>query len=374
MENNNLKVLLISPLPPPVGGIASWTVNILNFFNENYRGFKLLHFNSAMSRNRITDRNWLRRIIYGINDVFVQLNTIRHIINKDKPDVIHLTSSASLALFKDYVMLWYLHKYKLKTVLHFHFGRIPDLKQKNNWEWKMLLRTVRKASTCIVLDTQSHKVLKAEGLNNIEILPNPIAFHKNDHDSKKESLNNRNEGVVLFVGHVVREKGVYELVEAVKNIDELKELIFVGPFEESVKNELLQIANSRQSLIKFLGVLSKEEVLQEMRKCSLFVLPSYSEGFPNVILEAMSCSCAIISTKVGAIPEMLGTESGICVNPKSVEELEINISKLILDKELRLTLGSNAYKFVMNNFNIEIIINQIQEIWFAKTNNNENTK
>jgi glycosyltransferase involved in cell wall biosynthesis len=358
------KVFLVSPLAPPVGGIATWSAYIIDYFTGSYGSVELSHFNSAMSRNRITDRNRLRHLVCGIRDACYQIFGIIRILKKETPDIVHLTSSASLALFKDYILLRYLQKYNLKTVLHFHFGRIPELKLKNNWEWKMLLKTIKRTSTCIVLDSQSYTTLKKEGFNNIAILPNPITLQTIDSDEKRDIEDIRQDGVVLFVGHVVLEKGVYELVEAVRDINEVKELLFIGPFEENIKNDLVRITGIDQHKIKFMGVKSRDEILYEMRRCNVFVLPSYSEGFPNVILEAMLCACPIVSTSVGAIPEMIGQDRGILVKPKSVNELKINISKLILEKELSVSFGKNASKFVKKNYNIETIATQLNDIWF----------
>lgn len=323
MKNKQTKVLLVSPLPPPVGGIASWSVNILDFFKDKTNDFVLLHFNNALRRKRITDKSIFSRIVHGARDFSFQFSNIINIVNTQKPDIIHFTSSASLAILKDYLLITYLKKYKLKTILHFHFGRIPELKKKNNWEWKMIIRTISKVDKCIVIDSPSYKTLIDLGYNNVYALSNPIPFQLNLQSPASKLKVDRDEGVVLFVGHVVRDKGVYELVEAAISIDKVKELRLLGPFEEVVKNELLQIASKSNCRINFLGTKDRDEVLNEMKKCELFVLPSYSEGFPNVILEAMLCSCSIISTSVGAIPDMLSKNAGICVKPKSLEELSL---------------------------------------------------
>lgn len=357
------KVLLVSPLSPPVGGIATWSSNSIDFLRKRNSGIELLHFNSAMSRNRITNRNQLRRFVYALWDVYCQIVGIIRIFKKETPDVVHLTSSASLSLFKDYILLWYLQKFKIKTVLHFHFGRIPKLKNINNWEWKMMLKTIKKASNCIVLDSQSCATLKKEGFNNIIILPNSVNFQTNDCDKKKNLKDIRHHGSILFVGHVVLEKGVFELVEAVRDLDAVKELIFIGPFENDIRKDLIRIAGINHNKIKFMGFKSSDEVLYEMRKCAVFVLPSYSEGFPFVVLEAMSCACPIISTSVGGINDLLNNKCGILIKPKSVNELRTSISKLILNEKISKRLGENAFKFAKRKFNNELIMNQLIDVW-----------
>jgi glycosyltransferase involved in cell wall biosynthesis len=354
------KIMLISPFPPPVGGIASWTVSIQEYFK--FRGeIDIIYYNSKINGRGATNRNIIRRIIFGSLDVLFHIFKTFSIVLLKKPDVLHLNSSASLSLLKDFFLLYFLKNKRRKIVYHLHFGRIPDLQLKNNWEWNLLCYTLSKADLIIVLDEKSKNSLVLSGFNNILVLANPILLREQSNFINNRDFNK--EGRVLFVGHIVKEKGIYELVEAINYINNLGELVLVGPCEDKVKEELLKIAGPKKSLINFLGVLDKEMVLDEMRKCSVFVLPSYSEGFPMVILEAMACSCAIIATKVGAIEDILADNSGVCINEKNVKELVESISNLLKNSELRKRLGNNAFNKVKTKYDIEIIGNEIFKIW-----------
>ena len=104
-----------------------------------------------------------------------------------------------------------------------------------------------------------------------------------------------------------------------------------------------------------------------MKSCGIFVLPSYSEGFPNVILESMACGCPIVATSVGAIPEMLaiGSENpcGICVHQQNVGELRKAIVELLENPLKAAEFSANARKRVYEQYAISKVWEQLVEIW-----------
>lgn len=362
--NSLPKVLLVSPLPPPVGGIASWTVHMLNFLGKKKKDYELVHLNSAIKNKRITDKRVINRIISGTHDFLSQYNTLVKRVKVDRPDIVHITSSASLALFKDYLFASVLKRRGIRSIIHFRFGRICEIKEKKNWEWFLFKTVTRAYDEIIVLDLRSYECLFSSGIKNINLVPNPISNDFLDAADKIRIAEERNKDTILFVGHVIEDKGVYELVQAVSNLESVRELRLVGPYEIHVKEELLKLAGKEQNKIKFIGTQSSEEIIKEMVNCGMFVLPSYSEGFPNVILEAMVSSCPIIATNVGAIPEMLKKNAGICISPKSIKELEKAMETLINDPSFAKKMGEHARRTAMSNYNIENIVNQMEDIWF----------
>ena len=106
-----------------------------------------------------------------------------------------------------------------------------------------------------------------------------------------------------------------------------------------------------------------EDVIKEMLSAGIFILPSYTEGFPNVILESMTCGCPIIATSVGAIPEMLSEDSGVLVEPGNVEMLKEAINFLLNDRTLANIYGENAKKRVKDNYSIPIVWEKLEDIW-----------
>jgi hypothetical protein len=89
-----------------------------------------------------------------------------------------------------------------------HFGRVPDLKNHNNIEWKLLKCVIKNSDKCLVLDQSSKIILNNEGFNDIFVIGNPINF---DFTNNNKNIKNNNSINILFVGHITREKGVFEL-------------------------------------------------------------------------------------------------------------------------------------------------------------------
>ena len=108
-------------------------------------------------------------------------------------------------------------------------------------------------------------------------------------------------------------------------------------------------------------------MIKEMMTCSVFVLPSHSEGFPNVILESMACGCPIVATPVGAIPEMLAIDRekpcGVCVPIKNVEALQNTIEWLLENPKKAAEMGKNAKERVYEQYTMPKVWEQLAGIW-----------
>ncbi len=368
MEEHKTKILLCSPLDLSSGsGIARWTNHIKRYYSKNASIIDLNIF--SMDRSSYIDEgvNPIKRAYWGLKDYYKIINGICTEVSNKKYDIVHIASSASISIVKDIYMLKKLSKYNVKTIVHFHFGRIPILSKTNNWEWKLICKVVKLASKIIVIDKKSYDTLLESGFDNIEFVPNPLAPEIADIIQKNNNIT-RSERNVLFAGHVYKTKGVYELVEACSTIPDIN-LKIIGKYEEPIKNDLLTIASKKgfTGWIDFTGNVQHEEVIKEMLSCDVFVLPTYTEGFPNVIIESMACSCAIVTTPVGAIPEMLeeenGKQYGILVAPQNTNELREGIEKMLNNESLKLECRHNVKQRVNDRYNIDAVWKQMSNIW-----------
>ena len=364
------RILLIAPyLVKRVGGMGTWSINVLDYINKT-RIVDLKFQNTALNVDGYVQRNIFLRIFYGIIHSFrIILQTIKNLFFY-KPSTVHYTSSASFALFKDYLIAYMVTKvFKTHFVMHWHFGRIPILETKNNWEWHWLLRVSKLCSYSIVIDRKSLLTMQAF-ISNVVFIPNPIS-QSLECEAKKMIDIKRNPigGEVVFVGQVIKTKGVCELVEACSKLESLKKLIIIGPCGERLKKHLISLSQVKDHgrWIIFKGEIVREKVFDEIKRASCLCLPSYTEGFPNVVMEAMALRVPVVATDVGAIDDMLDVTSkipaGICVPVKDVETLRKALAKVLDNVSWAEQLGRNGNQRVLNCYTIERIVKQYDNLW-----------
>lgn len=360
-----MKILLVSPKGQFAGGIAKWTGHILQYYRQlSDKSILLDHFDIARSAFINDDISFWPRLRLVIKDYKSILKGYRRFLKHGKYDVIHLTSSAGWGLLRDLYMIRLAKRKGFKTIVHFRFGRIPQLFESKNWEWKLLRRVVVKSDKIIVIDKHSYQTLLQAGYQNIALLSNPLSPKVDDY-IKSLPITQRNPRSLLFVGHCIATKGVYELVMACKSIPNIH-LRLLGAFHEKVRQDLMSISEGG-TWLELLGEKPYEDVIREMMLCDIFVLPTYTEGFPNVILEAMACGCAIITTPVGAIPEMLEEENGkhfgSMVAPRDVQQLNEAILVMLDNNAYKVECGNNARKRVNERYTMTKVWDSMSSIW-----------
>lgn len=359
-------ILILSPLPPPVGGIASWTENLIDYISKEKIPC-VIHLNIAIRFKSITQKKKAIRLISGTIDSLILFYKFINYYIKYRPKIVHLTTPASYALFKDVMLSIMCQLFGIKLINHFHFGRIPELALHSNWEWKMIKILTRISYCSIVLDSLSQDELKKCYLGNVYTVPNPCS--KEVELIARKEIKTIETKDLIFVGHVIPQKGVFELVESIILMEQNVNLTIVGPFEDSIKEKLMTIAQKKDfgSWLRFNGVMSRGEILELMQKSYALVLPSYSEGFPNVILESLACGCPVISTNVGAIPEMLSigkdSQCGLCIPIHDIDSLKDSINYLYANPNKRTEFAINGKKKVLENYTMSCVYKQYDSIW-----------
>ena len=125
---------------------------------------------------------------------------------------------------------------------------------------------------------------------------------------------------------------------------------------------------SRKFMSKILDKYGDADItVNGLEAVDAFLMTSFTEGSPQVVKEAMACGCPIVTTDVGAIPEMLdinnGANYGICVKPKQVSELRDAIKVMLENKEYASSCGEKARLRVQNLYSMPIVWNKLCSIW-----------
>jgi lipopolysaccharide/colanic/teichoic acid biosynthesis glycosyltransferase len=165
--------------------------------------------------------------------------------------------------------------------------------------------------------------------------------------------------VFLFVGRLVRDKGVFDLVNAFNNLSGARvdsELWFVGPDEDGLSSALIALAGVTSGPIRYLGGTSTPEIF--MSAADVLVLPSYREGFGSVIIEAAACGIPSIAYGViGVVDAVSNGMTGLLVRVGDVEALASAMGALATDSERLHRLGAQARERAVRLFNSDEITN-----------------
>jgi galacturonosyltransferase len=160
----------------------------------------------------------------------------------------------------------------------------------------------------------------------------------------------------LFIGRVMKEKGIDELIESMKML--IKENIkcfldVVGPFEEDYKEKLERY--EREGWLKYHGY--QENVMPFIAACDCFVLPSYHEGMANTNLECASSGRPIITSAIHGCMEAVVKESGLLCEPKNSESLYKAMKKMTeLRREDREKMGKAGRDYMIDVFDKKKVI------------------
>jgi glycosyltransferase involved in cell wall biosynthesis len=180
---------------------------------------------------------------------------------------------------------------------------------------------------------------------------------------EKEGEAAESRPVVLAVGQLKEKKGFSYLLKACRLLMDLGydlacHIVGGGQLQATLEAEIQRL--SLQETVSLRGALPHQEVIDEYRQATMFVLPAVisqdggRDGIPNVILEAMAMEIPVISTQHSGIPEVVENDvNGLLVPPADEQALAQAMAKLLDDPPLREQLGQNGRQTVLNNFDIE---------------------
>ncbi len=188
--------------------------------------------------------------------------------------------------------------------------------------------------------------------DNHIILPNAIEDSVLNRAKFVDFGDDKDPFTVIYVGDVEPWKGVENLVIATKFLyKKIRNLRVIIVGEGSQRIHLERVAVQNKLPIMFAGYLPHNNALNEIANANVFVLPSLWEGMPTVLLEAMGLKTPVVTTNVGAVPEMIvNNVTGLTVRPNKPHEIAKAILKYWENPDLAKKVAENAFNQVKRNF------------------------
>jgi glycosyltransferase involved in cell wall biosynthesis len=191
-----------------------------------------------------------------------------------------------------------------------------------------------------------------------------------DDDLFSPARSKNNGNYILYVGRLSYRKGLFDLLECAKMLRS-SDIVFilVGKGElEKILREKINAAGLHDKII-LAGYLNKEKLIKLYQNAKIFIFPSYYEGLPTVILEAMSCGLPVIATNVGGIRDVITNYyNGILISPRRPSQMAENILMLMENEKLRRRLGENARETIVKNYSWKRIADKVEHLCLGLLN------
>lgn len=353
MEKRGIKVMLISPIPPPAGGDSTWAYKYLKYNEKD--GFNVFHVNTSMVGNRALSTSDTIRVQDEIKRCFRIWTGIFKGIRKAKPDIVHMNTNCSpRGIVRDYISGIILKCFRVPYIIHCRCN-VEDQISSSNLGIKLLRHLADNSRRVLVQNSFSLAYMKKICKRaKVEFMPNYIDAEYVADDKKI----NRELQKVLYVGHIRKTKGIDEYIEVAKKFPKVSFLL-AGPITDDYSQEELENISSN---IVLLGSMDGEAVKEQLDAADVFLFPSYTEGFSNAILEAMSRGLPIITTKVGANEDMLEGKGGCLVETKDTEGLIASMERM-KSYDLRKSMSQWNIHKVKSSYVIDEVMNRLGELY-----------
>ena len=296
---------------------------------------------------------------------YLNVFALKKIISKEKPDLINAHYASG------YGTLGRLSGFN-KKLLNVWGSDVYDFPNESKLKKRIIEKNLKNytaiASTSYCMAEETKKYLKNKSK---EIFITPFGV-----DTEKfKNLNiekNKNELVIGIVKTLTENYGIEYLIKAIKELENILDI------ENSKKIKLLiygkgELKNKLESLTKelqiedkviFKGYISNEDIPKVLNEMDIFVVPSINESFGVAAVEAMACEIPVIASSVGGLKEVIiDKETGYLVPKKDYKEIAKYLKKLILDKNLRIYLGKNGRKRVLENYDWNSNVNYMIKIY-----------
>lgn len=360
-------VILIGPTcDDPAESVSSVNLALVDGLLDRFT-FVCSACNRRYGMTRQSQLN-LWNFYYLVKHVFIWCkNLIRH-----RPNAAHYAISAGMAMKKGLLMFGLARICGVRTVGHLHDGGfINHWKKLSPLNRRIALAQLAKLDALIVLSEQWRDLIVEQvgiAREKLHVVNNPIAASFEDAALAMPIVRAGNR--LLSLGTMGRDKGVLELLSAcslvAKETQDFR-LNIVGPERESgvldqVSRQLVDLGLTEQVYLQ--GRVHGTAKLNLFREASIFVLPSHFENFPLVVLEAAAAGQAIITTRVGAVPEFFEDGvSAIFVDIGDATQLAEAISRLIRNPDERTRLANGAREVFQRNLSRAGILKSLQVVY-----------
>lgn len=290
--------------------------------------------------------------------------TFMALLLRRKIDLVHAHTSIKASFWRKCLFIVPAFWFRVPVIVHLHGGGfIGYFEQCGAFRQCLMRRVLDRADAVIVLtDTWRRKLERYTNNGHLVTIPNPVCTEPLDCASLAE----RDNHALLFVGKLETNKGIFELLDALRVVREAFPSVSlrcagIGNIQ-GVEARIRELG--LENNVSLLGWIRGREKDRQLCHASVVVLPSYWEGLPMSLLEAMSQGIPVVSTVVGGIPDAVqdGVE-GFLVAPGDPKSLAAALIRILGDDSMRREMGRRARKRVLRDFSLQQVMPRLEQLY-----------
>jgi glycosyltransferase involved in cell wall biosynthesis len=329
--------------------------------------YRLLHFETG-SRGKESpseDERFHRKFIRIVTSPFTLASQVIH----SWPDVVHLNSGIDpKAFWRDAVYMFVCKLLRRKVVVQMHGGSLEVLT--TNPGMRRLVRNVYSISDALVLLANSEKrdFTNLGITEHLSIIPN--AVDTDQYNGASERVHSGKVCRLAFMGRLIRPKGMFEAMEAVRLLRVEKQFRDIelwiagsGAAEEEIERWIEE--KGMQMSVKLVGPLYGKDKIDFLRKADVLVFPTYfTEGLPYVILESLAAGTPVIASRVAGIPDVVVDKvHGMLIDARDPQQIVSAVHELARSEEDLLAMSRNCRAWAVQEFGLERLARQFGELY-----------
>lgn len=364
-SSSSNSILFILTLPPPSHG--SNIINNILWNSEIQDHFRclLLDISDHRTLQNIGRLDW-QNIFLALKAIFSFIDILR----KEKPALIYLPLSQNkLAFLRDGIFIhlaqyFSARSFKPTILVHLHGSRFRQFYEQAPWWFQIFIRrSLSLVQVAIVLSPNLRNIF-SPWIKKVYVVANGLNINWPWDVSDKIIRNESRTPVITFLSNLLLSKGILDFLEAIfmvkakypETIVQIGGEIYGKKTERQIIEKKLEEVK-KLSQVFYFGPVSEAQKSELFRETDIFVLPSYDEGQPLSLIEAMAAGCALIATPVGSVAEMIKDgQNGLLVPPGQPKILAEKIIWLIQNPSIRKKLSEEARRTYENNYTKEIFI------------------
>lgn len=339
-KETEMKVLQIGPSPTRSKGGMATVIDGISKDESLKQDVVIKVFESYVDGNRI------QVLLYSL------FAFLKFYFTQRDYDIYHIHIASYGSTFRKGLYVRAAKQWGKKVILHVHGAEYMMFYEKSKRKQR-ILEILKSADMVIALSSDwKEKFDTVFGLKNCVVLENGV-------DTRKFAAAvldpTKHPHDLVMLGRMGQRKGSYDLIQAIEHVRrDIPDIrcYLAGDGEVENCRKLVKEKGLEQNIV-ILGWIHFEEKLEVLKKTSVLVLPSYNEGLPVSVLEGMACGKIIISTRVGAIPEVVKEENGILIQPGDVKGLEVAIIRACTDVDFRENASKNNRLKAEQSFSTE---------------------